>query len=104
KAAQPNLSPDLKKADGSLFYQFYRNNVLNAAFAVEAMKRDLVRCVSFVLGGLDTHNANYVDHGATLNELFTVISRLVDALETANLLREAQHLWFHDLRRTPPNT
>lgn len=101
KAAQPALSPDLKKADGSLYYQFYRNNVLNAAFAIEAMKRDLVRCVSFVLGGLDTHNANYQDHGATLSELFTVISRLVDGLEAANLLAKTHIFVFSDFCRTP---
>lgn len=101
KAAQPNLNPDLKNADGSLFYSFYRNNVLNAAFAVEAMKRNLVRCVSFVLGGLDTHNANYADHGQTLNELFTIVSRLVDALEAAKL-REKTHIFiFSDFCRTP---
>lgn len=101
KEAQPGLSPDLKKANDSPFYSFYRNNVLNAAFAVEAMKRDLVRCVSFTLGGLDTHNANYEDHAGRLNELFTVISRLVDAVEVAGLLEKTHIFVFSDFCRTP---
>lgn len=102
KAAYPELSPDLKKPNSTAnFYTFYRNNVLNAAFAIDAMKRNLVRCVSFSLGGLDTHNANYEDHAARLQELFTIISRTVDALETAGI-RDKTHIYvFSDFCRTP---
>lgn len=54
---------------------------LGAAFALEAIRRDVVRCVSFGLGGLDTHNANYRQHGHTLQELFGVVSTLVTQLD-----------------------
>ena len=52
-----------------------------AAFAVEAMKRNLVRCVGFALGGLDTHNQNYKQHAHTQQELFGVIATLVKLLD-----------------------
>ena len=45
--------------------KFQAVGALSAAFAVEAMRRDVVRCVSFTLGGLDTHNANYKQHAHT---------------------------------------
>jgi hypothetical protein len=101
KAAQPDLNPDLKNPLGQNFYNFYRGNVLNASFAVEAMKQNLVRCVSFSLGGIDTHNANYEDHAARLQEIFTIISRLVDAVELAGLLPKTHIFVFSDFCRTP---
>lgn len=58
------------------------NGALAAAFAVEAMRRNLVRCTSFALGGLDTHNANYKQHAHTQQELFGVIAALVGLLDT----------------------
>lgn len=102
KAAYPDLNPDLKKPNSTAnFYTFYRNNVINAAFAVDAIQRNLVRCVSFSLGGLDTHNANYEDHAARLQELFTIISRTVDALEVAGLRNKTHIYVFSDFCRTP---
>jgi hypothetical protein len=101
KLAQPDLSPDLKTASGGYFYPFYRGNVLNASFAIEAMKQNLVRCVSFSLGGIDTHNANYEDHALRLQEIFTIISRMVDSLEVAGLLPKTHIFVFSDFCRTP---
>ncbi|HEY5934813.1 MAG TPA: hypothetical protein VIU61_09265, partial [Kofleriaceae bacterium] len=43
---------------------------LSAAFSVEAFARNLVRCVSFGLGGLDTHDSGYRQHALTLQDLF----------------------------------
>lgn len=101
KASQPDLSPDLKTANGGYFYPFYRTSVLNASFAIEAMKQNLVRSVSFSLGGIDTHNANYEDHALRLQEIFTIISRMVDALEVAGLLSKTHIFVFSDFCRTP---
>jgi hypothetical protein len=83
--------------------------VLAAAFAVEAMRRNLVRCVGFALGGLDTHNQNYKQHAHTLQELFGTIAALVRVLDatphptrpTARLSEHAHILVFSDFCRTP---
>jgi len=82
---------------------------LGAAFAVEAMKRNLVRCVGFALGGLDTHNQNYKQHAHTLQELFGTIASLVKLLDatphptkSSTKLSERTHiLVFSDFCRTP---
>jgi hypothetical protein len=83
--------------------------VLGAAFAAEAMRRNLVRCVCFALGGLDTHNQNYKQHAHTLQELFGTIATLVRVLDatphptrTSAKLSEHTHiLVFSDFCRTP---
>jgi uncharacterized protein (DUF1501 family) len=54
---------------------------VNAAFAVEAMRRNVVRCVSFAMGGLDTHNGNYRQQALIQQELFDVVARLVRTLD-----------------------
>ena len=82
---------------------------LGAAFAVEAMRRNLVRCVGFALGGLDTHNQNYKLHAHTLQELFGTIATLVRVLDKTphptrpgDRLSEHTHLLvFSDFCRTP---
>lgn len=58
--------PTLKTATG-----------LRGAFALEAFRRDLVRCVAFGIGGLDTHYQNYRQHAHTLQELFGVIAAML---------------------------
>jgi hypothetical protein len=63
-------------------YRFQGARAVNAAFAIEAMKRNVVRCVSFSLGGFDTHNANYRNHALTLQEGFDLIAALVAQLDT----------------------
>jgi Protein of unknown function (DUF1501) len=85
------------------------SGALSAAFAIEAMKRDLVRCVGFSLGGLDTHNANYRLHCHTQQELFGVIATLVKQLDATkhptrrnDKLSEHTHiLVVSDFCRTP---
>jgi len=74
---------------------------LGAAFAVEAIKRDLVRCVGFALGGLDTHNQNYKQHAHTQQELFGTIATLVKLLDAAKLSDRTHILVFSDFCRTP---
>ena len=89
--------------------RFIGQGVLAAAFAVEAMKRNLVRCVGFALGGLDTHNQNYKQHAHTQQELFGTIATLVKLLDATphptrrgTKLSERTHiLVFSDFCRTP---
>ncbi len=54
---------------------------VNAAFAVEAMKRNIVRCVSFTFGNFDTHGNNYKTHAQNQQELFDMIATLVRTLD-----------------------
>ena len=85
------------------------NGALGAAFAIEAMKRNLVRCVGFALGGLDTHNQNYKQHAHTQQELFGAIATLVKLLDatphptkrSAKLSEHTHILVFSDFCRTP---
>ncbi len=85
------------------------NGALGAAFAVEAMKRNLVRCMGFSLGGLDTHNQNYKQHAHTQQEIFGTIASLVKLLDAtphpnkrgAKLSEHTHILVFSDFCRTP---
>jgi uncharacterized protein (DUF1501 family) len=54
---------------------------VNAAFAVEAMRRNVVRCVSFAMGGLDTHAANYRQQALLQQDLFDLVAAMVRTLE-----------------------
>jgi hypothetical protein len=89
--------------------RFQAAGALSAAFAVEAMKRDLVRCVGFAMGGLDTHNANYKQHAHIQQELFGVIASLMALLDqtphptlTGHKLADRTHiLVVSDFCRTP---
>lgn len=56
---------------------------LRGAFALEAFRRDLVRCVAFGIGGLDTHYQNYRQHAHTLQELFGVIAGVLQQADAA---------------------
>ena len=73
----------------------HRRRRARAAFAVEAMKRNLVRCVGFALGGLDTHNQNYKQHAHTQQELFGTIATLVRQLDASRIRRSAAKLSEH---------
>ena len=82
---------------------------LNAAFAIEAMRRNIVRCVGFSLGPLDTHNTNYKQHAHILQDLFGVIATMTTLLDqtphptlTGKKLADHTHiLVFSDFCRTP---
>ncbi|MEZ4394646.1 MAG: DUF1501 domain-containing protein [Polyangiales bacterium] len=54
---------------------------LNSAFAVEAMRRDLVRCVSLASASHDTHTTNYRNQMQIQQELFDTVTTLVRALD-----------------------
>jgi uncharacterized protein (DUF1501 family) len=100
EAARPELDYKAK---------FQGGGALSAAFAVEAMRRNLVRCVGFALGGLDTHNTNYRFHARTLEELFGVIATMIKILDvtphptrTGDKLADHTHvLVVSDFCRTP---
>jgi hypothetical protein len=82
---------------------------LSAAFTVEALRRNLVRCVGFSLGGLDTHNTNYKQHARIQQDLFGVLAAMMDLLDhtphptrPGDKLAEHTHLLvFSDFCRTP---
>jgi hypothetical protein len=54
---------------------------VNASFAVEAMKRNIVRCVSFAFGSFDTHGNNYKTQALNQQELFDMVATLVKILD-----------------------
>lgn len=60
---------------------FHRDTVVAAPLAVEAIRRNLVRCVGFGIGGFDTHTANHRQHALRLQELFGAIATLVELLD-----------------------
>jgi len=80
-----------------------------AAFAVEAFRRNVARCVSYSVGGLDTHNTNYREHAKTLQDLFDSIAALVKVLDetphptlSATRLSERTHIVvISEFCRTP---
>jgi hypothetical protein len=62
--------------------RFQGANAVNAAFAIEAFKLNVARCVSFQLGGLDTHSSNYQNQAMIQQELFNVVAALRTTLES----------------------
>lgn len=72
KAAQPSFDYKARFAGGA---------AVNAAFAVEAMKRNVVRCVSLAMGGFDTHTNNYRQQPLVQQELFGLLRDLLDVLD-----------------------
>ncbi len=54
---------------------------LNAAFALEAMKKNLVRCVSFTVNGFDTHQQNYRTHALLQQDTFDLVAAIVKSLD-----------------------
>jgi Protein of unknown function (DUF1501) len=73
KAAHPNFAYTGK-------YQGSR--VINAAFAIEAVRRRMLRCMSFQMASCDTHNANYKYHPLILQETFEMIAGLLKEMDT----------------------
>jgi hypothetical protein len=82
---------------------------VNAAFAVEAMKRNVVRCVSFAIGGFDTHGNNYRGQAQLQQEAFGLVATLLKTLDatphptkTGDSLSHHTHiLVVSDFCRTP---
>lgn len=82
---------------------------IGAASAIEAFRSDKARCVSLVLGGVDTHNTNYQDHALFQQELFNVLAGVLRVLSTADhpnlrgekLLAHTHLLVVSEFCRTP---
>ncbi len=55
---------------------------INAAFALEAMQRNISRCLSFAFSGFDTHTDNYDDHATSQQDMFDTIAELVKQLDS----------------------
>ncbi len=101
----------LRKAHPEFDYKrrFTGGPAVNAAFAVEAMKRNVVRCVSFAVGGFDTHGNNYRGHAQLQQETFGLVAELVRSLDaTPHPTRQGHRLSDHahvlvvsDFCRTP---
>jgi len=83
--------------------------VINAAFAVEAMRKNIVRCVSFAFGSFDTHQTNYRQQPFIQQRLFNMLAALVDYLDITphptklgDMLASHTHIMvFSDFCRTP---
>jgi uncharacterized protein (DUF1501 family) len=90
--------------------RFQAGTAVNAAFAVEAMARNLVRAVSFATSGsFDTHTGNNRSHALMQQELFDALAALVWKLDetphptlTSDKLSEHVHiLVVSEFCRTP---
>jgi uncharacterized protein (DUF1501 family) len=101
----------LRKAHPEFDYKarFAGGPSVNAAFAVEAMKRNVVRCVSFAVGGFDTHGNNYRGQAQLQQETFGLIASMLRSLdETPHPTKQGSKLSDHvhvlvvsDFCRTP---
>jgi uncharacterized protein (DUF1501 family) len=101
----------LKKAHTELNYKsrFAGGAAVNAAFAIEAMKRNLVRCVSFAVGGFDTHGNNYRTQAQLQQETFDLVAATIKSLDAtphptkagAKLSEHTHILVVSDFCRTP---
>jgi hypothetical protein len=101
----------LKKAHPEFDYRarFTGGPAVNAAFAVESIKRNVVRCMSFAIGGFDTHFNNYRGQAQLQQETFGLIASLVHSLdETPHPTKQGAKLSEHthilvvsDFCRTP---
>jgi hypothetical protein len=104
-------SDGLTKAHPDLPYKsrFVGSAAINVAFAVEAAKRNLVRCISFAVGGFDTHGPNYKTHALLQQETMGLLSQLVKALDatphptkpSAKLSEHTHIMVISDFCRTP---
>jgi uncharacterized protein (DUF1501 family) len=81
--------------------RFHSRAAMNAAFAVEAIKKKIVRCVSFAAGGFDMHQQNYSDAPVMYQELFEVIAQLVKQLDAEKLSSRTHILVVSEFCRTP---
>lgn len=87
----------LKQAHPGFNYtgRFQGGPCVNAAFAIEAIKRGMVRCVSFAAGGFDTHNSNYKNQGLTQQELFELVAQLVREMDQTTFEGSSDKLSDH---------
>jgi len=76
QAALKAAHPKLKYAS-----RFAGAAALNAAFAIESMKRNLTRCVSFTVNGYDTHGSNYRTQALLQQDTFDLIASVLKTLD-----------------------
>jgi uncharacterized protein (DUF1501 family) len=89
--------------------KFQGPSAINAAFAIEAFKSNVARCVSFIFNGFDTHFGNYRGQALTQQEMFDTIAALIDQLDAiphpnkpGSKLSEHTHILLtSDFCRTP---
>jgi Protein of unknown function (DUF1501) len=89
--------------------RFAGGPAVNAAFAIDAMKRNVVRCVSFAIGGFDTHGNNYRTQAQLQQETFGLVASLIKSLDAtphptkpgAKLSEHTHILVVSDFCRTP---
>jgi Protein of unknown function (DUF1501) len=104
-------SNGLRKAHPEFDYKarFAGGPAVNTAFAVEAMKRNVVRCVSFAVGGFDTHGNNYRGQAQLQQETFGLVAQTIKSLDAtphptkagAKLSDHTHILVVSDFCRTP---
>lgn len=82
----------------------HQSTALNAAFAVEAIKKNMVRCVSFSATGFDMHGTEYEDSLSFFQEFFDVIALLIDRLDAEGLSDRVHVMVVSDFCRTPQIT
>jgi len=61
--------------------RFQGGAAINAAFALEAFKQNIARCVSFIFNGFDTHFANYTNQALVQQETFDTLAVLLAQLD-----------------------
>jgi uncharacterized protein (DUF1501 family) len=89
--------------------RFQAAGATNAAFAIEAFRQNIARCVSFIFNGFDTHFANYRTQALVQQEMFDTIAALIDQLDatphpsrpSAKLSDHTHILVTSDFCRTP---
>jgi uncharacterized protein (DUF1501 family) len=101
----------LRKAQPQLPWtaRFASSACPSAAFAIEAIRRNLTRVVSFSMPGFDTHAVNYRFHALTLQDLFEVVVSMMKAFDATPHPTLAGHklsdhvhmLVFSEFCRTP---
>jgi hypothetical protein len=89
--------------------RFHAAGCVNAAFAIEALRRNVARVVSFALGGFDTHANNYRLQALCQQDLFDLLAVLLRKLDAtphphragAKLSDHTHILLVSDFCRTP---
>src|SRR5206468_3690002 len=89
--------------------KFQPDAATNAAFAIEAFRQNIGRCVSFVFNHFDTHTNNYRTQALVQQEMFDTIAALIDQLDaiphptrpSAKLSEHTHILITSDFCRTP---
>jgi hypothetical protein len=69
--------------------------MLNAAFALEAIRRGAVRSFSFSLANCDHHSGNYQHHALLLQEAFEMVAQLIRELDTTRFVDSNERLSDH---------